>query len=255
LATVQALLVTLGESPWQLALACVVALAASTLGGLSGFGTGLVLPVFLVPLVGVDRVIPVMAVAMLLNNGSRVAAFWRDVQWVHVLRLLALGLPACAAGAYSYTLLSARWIAVLLGTFLLVSLPLRRLLRRTQIQFSPAVELGAGGCFGFVNGGMTGTGVFLISILMSAGVAGSALVATDAVVSVVIGLAKVVLFSRLAALDLELALVGLLVGMCTAPGAFFARALLKHIPAGVHAWVMEAVVFAGAVVLLWQAKG
>ncbi|HUG21034.1 sulfite exporter TauE/SafE family protein [Piscinibacter sp.] len=246
---------TLGDSPWQLALACFVALAASTLGGLSGFGTGLVLPVFLVPLVGVANVIPVMAVAMILNNGSRVIAFWREVQWAHVGRMLALGLPACAAGAYSYTLLSSKWISVLLGTFLLVSVPLRRLLRRAQLTFSPAAEFGAGAFFGFINGGMTGTGVILISILMSVGVAGSALVATDAVVSVVMGLAKVALFGNLAALNLELGLVGLLVGLFTAPGAFFARALLKHMPAGIHAWFMEAVVIAGAVALLWHAKG
>jgi uncharacterized membrane protein YfcA len=246
--------VTLGESPWQLALACVIALAASTLGGLSGFGTGLVLPVFLVPLVGVANVIPVMAVAMLLNNGSRVVAFWREIQWTHVWRMLALGLPACVAGAYGYTLLSSKWIALLLGTFLLLSIPLRRLLHRAQLQISPAVEFGAGGFFGFINGGMTGTGVILISILMSVGVAGSALVATDAVVSVIMGLAKVVLFGSLATLNLELALVGLLVGLFTAPGAFLARALLKRIPAGVHAWFMEAVVVAGAVALLWHAK-
>jgi len=42
---------------------------------------------------------------------------------------------------------------------------------------------------------------------------------------------------------------------CTAPGAFLARALLRHIPAGVHAWFMEAVVIAGALALLWHAKG
>ncbi|MEP6872932.1 MAG: sulfite exporter TauE/SafE family protein [Burkholderiales bacterium] len=245
---------TLGASPWQLALACLVALAASTLGGLSGFGTGLVLPVFLVPLVGVANVIPVMAVAMLLNNGSRVIAFWRDIQWLHVRRILALGLPACAAGAYSYTLLSSRWIAVLLGVFLLVSVPLRRLLRRAQLTFSPAAEFGAGAFFGFINGGMTGAGVILISILMAAGVGGSALVATDAVVSVIMGLAKVVLFGRLNALNLELGLLGLLVGLFTAPGAFVARALLRHIPAGVHAWFMEAVIVAGAVALLWHVK-
>ena len=123
---------TLAESPWQLALACFMALAASTLGGLSGFGTGLVLPVFLAPLVGIANVIPVMAVAMLLNNGSRVVAFRRDVQWLHVRRMLALGLPACVAGAYCYTLLSSQWIAALLGIFLLLSIPLRRLLRRAR---------------------------------------------------------------------------------------------------------------------------
>lgn len=244
---------TLLESPWQLALACVVALAASTLGGLSGFGTGLVLPVFLVPLVGVANVIPVMAVAMLLNNGSRIFAFWQHIQWPQVRRMLVLGLPACMAGAYSYTLLSARWIAVLLGTVLLLSVPLRRLLRRPQIRISPVAEIAAGASFGFINGGMTGTGVILISVLMSVGLTGSAIVATDAVISVAMGLAKVLLFSGLAALSLELALIGLLVGVFTAPGAFLARAVLKHMPAGIHAGLMEAVVVAGAVVLLWQA--
>lgn len=243
------------ENLWELALVCSVALAASTLGGLSGFGTGLILPVFLTPVVGVANVIPVMAVAMILNNGSRVVVFWRDVQWTHVRRMLTLGLPACAAGAFSYTLLSAKWIALLLGIFLLISVPLRRLLRWAHFRISPAAEFGAGACFGFLNGGMTGTGVILISILMSADIAGSALIATDAVISVVMGLAKVVLFGKLAALSLELALVGLLVGAFTAPGAFLARSLLKRIPAGIHAWFMEAVVIAGAGALLWHAIG
>ncbi len=211
------------------------------------------LPVFLVPLVGVANVIPVMAVAMLLNNGSRVVAFWRDIQWPQVRRLLMLGLPACVAGAWGYTLLSTRWVALLLGGFLLASVPLRRLLKRSSWQLSPGAEVGAGGLFGFINGGMTGTGVVLIAMLMSAGLAGSALVATDAVISVLMGLAKVALFGSLAALDLRLLLVGGVVGLCTAPGAFVARALLKRIPAGIHAAFMEAVVIAGALALLWQA--
>jgi uncharacterized membrane protein YfcA len=239
-----------GENPLQLVLACVVALAASTLGGLSGFGTGQILPVFLVPLVGVTNVIPVMAVAMLVNNGSRVVAFHKDIDWTHARRMLILGLPACVCGAYGYTLLSARWISVLLGSFLLLSVPLRRVLRRSQLQFSPNAEVAAGAVFGFVNGGVTGAGVILISILMSVGLDGSTLVATDAVVSVIMGMTKVVLFGGLAALNLDLALLGLLIGLFTAPGAFIARALLKRIPAGVHAWFMELVVVIGALVLL-----
>ena len=58
----------LATTPSQIVAACLAAFGASILGGLSGFGTGLVLPVFLVPLVGVANVIPVMAVAMLLNK-------------------------------------------------------------------------------------------------------------------------------------------------------------------------------------------
>ena len=93
----------------------------------------------------------------------------------------------------------------------------------------------------------------LISILMSVGLAGSCLVATDAIVSIIMGAAKVLLFGTLSALDLRLAMFGLLVGLFTAPGAFLARALLRRIPAGVHAWFMELVVVVGALVMLSRA--
>ena len=118
----------------------------------------------------------------------------------------------------------------------------------------PSLQLDDSGRVAFqcslVNGGVTGAGVILISILMSVGLAGSTLVATDAIVSVIMGLTKVLLFGGLAALNLDLALLGLLIGLFTAPGAFIARALLKLIPAGVHAWMMELVVVIGAVVLI-----
>ena len=239
----------------QLAMACLAAFLASILGGISGFGTGLVLPAFLAPLVGVERVIPVMAVAMLFTNGSRAFAFWRDVDWAHVRRILVLGLPACVAGAYSYTLLSADWIATLLGVFLLVCIPLRRLLRKSVCHLSTRLEVLAGAGFGFVNGGMSGTGILLISILMSAGLSAEILIATDAVCSLLMGVTKVLLFGGLAALNVEFALVGLLVGLCTTPGAFVARRLLAYIPAGIHAWIMELIVVIGAVSLLWPVFG
>ena len=86
---------TLSASPSQIALAGLVGFLSSLMGGLSGFGTGLVLPVLLAPLVGVTNVVPVMAVAMLFNNSSRVVAFWREIQWSHVRYMLTLCLPAC----------------------------------------------------------------------------------------------------------------------------------------------------------------
>ena len=47
----------------QWLVVALVAFAASILGGLAGYGTGLVLPVVLAPVVGVANVIPVMALA------------------------------------------------------------------------------------------------------------------------------------------------------------------------------------------------
>jgi len=237
----------------QWLLVAAVAFAASILGGLAGYGTGLVLPVVLAPVVGVAQVVPVMALAMLINNGSRVVAFRHDVSWPHVRRVLLLGLPFNIAGAYGYTLLDARGIAALIGVFLLISLPLRRVLKRANRQIGSRAEVAAGAGFGFINGGMTGTGVILISLLMAGGVQGAALIATDATISVALGIAKVAVFGGFNRLDASLALAGLLVGLCTAPGAFVARRLLTLIPQRIHTGVMETVVVIGACGFLWRA--
>jgi len=247
------LLLVIAADPAQLALACIAAFGASILGGLAGYGTGLVLPVFLAPLVGVVNVVPVMAVAMLFNNGSRVVAFKREIRWPEVRRFLLLGLPACVLGAYGYTRLDERAVGLLLGTFLLASVVIRRSGRLSRLKLGPRAQAGAGACFGFVNGVVTGAGVLLISLLMSSGVAGKALIATDAVISLVMGVAKVVLFGSVAALDARLALTGLLIGACAIPGAFVARALIERIPARVHGWILEGTVVAGALWMLWRA--
>lgn len=236
-----------------LALVGLVAFAASIAGGLSGYGTGLVLPVFLAPVVGIANVIPVMALGMAINNGSRVVAFWRDIRWPHARRVLAIGLPACFAGAWGYTLLDARWVAAALGLFLIASVPLRRMLQHANYRLGARGLTLAGAGFGFVNGSMTGTGVLLVSILLAAGVQGAALIATDAIVSMIMGLGKVLVFGGLARLDADLAVAGLLIGACTAPGAFVARWLLQRIPIRIHTLVMEAVVLIGGAGFLWRA--
>ena len=237
----------------QLALIAAVAFGGSILGALAGYGTGLVVPIFLAPVVGVANLVPVMAVGMLFANGSRVVAYRREIHWVYARRVLAFGLPGSFAGAYAYTLLAAHWVAVLLGVFFIASVPLRRALARAGWRLGPRGVAVAGAGFGFVNGGMTGVGLLLVSALLAAGLQGAALVGTDAVVSAVMGVAKVVLFGSVSRLDRELVLAGVLVGLCTAPGAFVARRILAHVPLRLHTAVMDLIVLGGGASFLWRA--
>ena len=56
----------------DLAIALSAAFFSSILGALSGFGAGILVMPFLVPLVGVKGVVPVMAVAMIIANVARI---------------------------------------------------------------------------------------------------------------------------------------------------------------------------------------
>src|SRR6187402_2289527 len=60
---------------WQLVPVAAVALFASIIGGVSGYGTGALMPLVLVPLVGAEPVVPIIAISALFTNSSRVFAF------------------------------------------------------------------------------------------------------------------------------------------------------------------------------------
>ena len=218
----------------DLALIALVAFAASIVGGLAGYGTGLVLPIFLAPVVGVANVIPVMAVGMLLNNGSRVDRVSRRDRMAPRPAhspVRSPGVHRRCVRLYAARRAHDRFADRRIPDPERAAAPLARACRR---EHRPEVQRGAGALFGFINGGMTGAGTVLIAILMAAGVQGAALIATDAIISIIMGLTKVALFGSLARLPADLALAGLAIGICTVPGAFVARWLLRHIPLRVH---------------------
>src|SRR4026207_2573661 len=59
----------------------LLGVVAGTLGGVIGFGSSIMLMPVLVILFGPREAVPIMAVAALLANASRVLVWWRDVEW------------------------------------------------------------------------------------------------------------------------------------------------------------------------------
>ncbi len=238
---------------WDFALVGGIAFVMSIIGGLSGFGIGLVLPAFIAPVVGVVATIPVMAVAMTFANGSRVWVYRGSLSPPLAGLLLAMALPTAFIGAVIYTRLPPHIIAGLLGVFLVVSVPLRRLLERRRFTLGrPGLAAVAAG-FGLFTGGMSGTGLFLASGLMAAGIHGAALIVTDAVVSTSVNLLKVAVFGGYALLTPDLVLIGILIGLCTVPGAFVAQRVMDRLPLKVHIRLMEVLILGGGLSFLWQA--
>jgi hypothetical protein len=82
----------------QLGLVAAMALLASVVGGVSGYGTGALMPLVLVPIVGAEPVVPIIAISSLLTNTSRAAAFFALIDARRVLIVLpARSRPASSA--------------------------------------------------------------------------------------------------------------------------------------------------------------
>ncbi len=233
-------------------LVIIVALAAfsAIVGGVSGYGTGALMPLILVPMVGAAPVVPIIAISAMFSNTARVTAFRRSVDLRHVLIALIVALPACALGAWLYTLLTGRGAALVIGTTLIATVPLRRLLRRRGHRLGEKGFFAGAAAWGFLMGGTTGSGVIFLSLLMATGLEGAAVIATDATVSVITGAVKLVVFGAAGVLTPQVIVIACLIGVVVFPCTFLAKLIVARLPVHVHTVMLDAVVIIGGVVMI-----
>lgn len=242
-----------GLSLAQLAMIAATALVTSFIGGVAGYGTGALMPLVLVPIVGAEPVVPIISLSALLTNTGRVAAFRHLVNRRLAIVVLASAVPTCALGAWGYTKLSGRGALIVIACMLMASVPLRRLARRRGSALSPrGLALAAFG-WGPLAGGTVGAGIILLSLLMATGLEGAAVVATDALISIGIGIAKFVTFGLAGVVTAQVVAVALLIGALAFPGAFVAKAMVERLPLHVHTAVLDAVVIVGGAVMIGNA--
>ena len=237
----------------ELLLIAAMALIASLVGGVAGYGTGALMPLVLVPIVGAEPVVPILSLSALFTNSSRTAAFRHLVDRRRVLIVLAAAVPTCALGAWLYTKLTGSGALIVIGTMLIASVPLRRLMRRRGLALSDRGLAAASFAWGPLAGGTVGAGILLLSLLMAAGLEGAAVVATDAVISIGIGLTKLAVFGFAGAMTAKVIAIALLIGCVAFPGAFLAKALVARLPVHVHTAILDAVVIGGGAVMLFHA--
>ena len=225
-------------------------LFASVVGGVAGYGTGALMPLVLVPMVGAEPVVPIIAISALFTNTGRVAAFFRFVDGRRAAIIIAAAALTCILGAYGYSRLTGAGATLVIGSMLILSVPLRRFARRRALTVGDGgLAIGAAG-FGLVVGGTSGSGAILLSLLLAAGLEGAAVVATDAVVTIAVGILKVVTFGITGVLTAQVIAFGLLIGTIAFPGGFLAKMLMQRLPIRVHTAMLDAVIILGGVVML-----
>lgn len=237
----------------QLVLVASVALFASIIGGLAGYGTGALMPLVLVPMVGAEPVVPIIAISAILTNLSRVAAYISHADRTRAGIVIAAAALTTAIGAYGYTRLTNAGAALVIGTMLIMSVPLRRILRKREVRIgNGGLAAGAVG-YGVLVGGTSGSGVILLSLLMAAGLEGAAVIATDAMISVATGIIKISVFGLAGVVTPQVLAFALLIGAVAVPGAFLAKAFVARMPVHIHAAILDAAVITGGGVMIASA--
>lgn len=231
----------------------VAAFVSALFHSVGGYAGGLILAVAIAPVIGVRAIVPVMAVALLVSHISRTWAFRKGFQWPIYRDVMTTGLPCVILGAAIYSWLPAHGIAAILGVFLVGTVPLRYWLERRKVVVGRRSLMGAGVPFGVLAGATIGGGLILAPFFLGAGLAGMTLLGTMAAVALTVNVTKSIVFTGFGVLDPGLALLGLVIGLCTIPGNLVGRWIVLHTPIRLHVKLVEAVVMLGGCYFLYEA--
>ena len=234
----------------QLLLVAALALFASVIGGLAGYGTGALMPLMLVPLVGAEPVVPIIAISSIFTNLSRFVAYIRYADRRRALIVISAAVLTTALGAYGYTRLSGAGAALVIGSMLILSVPLRRLAKRRNVRIGDTGLAASAVGYGVLVGGTSGSGVILLSLLMAAGLEGAAVIATDAVISLATGIVKISVFGLAGVVTAQVLAFAVLIGGIAIPGAFLAKAFVERMPVHIHTAILDAAVITGGLVMI-----
>jgi len=208
-----------------------VGLAAGTLSGIVGFGSSIMLMPVLVIAFGPLQAVPIMAIAAIMANLSRVMVWWREIDWRACWAYSATGAPFAALGAATLLVLPARVIETALGVFFIATIGVRRWMAAHRLRLGLAQLALIGVPVGYLTGVVVSTGPITAPLFLATGLVKGAFLSTEAASSLVVYCAKAAVFRGLGALPIEIAVKGLITGATLMAGAFIAkRFVLKMEP-------------------------
>jgi uncharacterized membrane protein YfcA len=215
------------------------AVLGSVVGGVAGFGAGIVLLPLLVWVMGVRAAGPVLTVTMLIGNLSRIWWSRGDVHSGVAVRFLAGAMPATIMGVVFYAGApsdSLRWV---MGAFLIASVPLRRwlLTRNVSVRLRHFPVVGA--LIGTLSGIVVVTGPVASPFFLAYGLRRGAYIGTESLCALGMHVARGAAFAGFTLITWETVTVGAVLGAVMFSGSWLARGLLDRMSDHTFLTVLE----------------
>ena len=236
-----------------LLLILAIGLVAGIVSGIIGTGSSIMLVPVLTYVYGPKEAIPIMAVAAMMANLSRILAWSREVDWRAFAAYAATGVPAAALGARTMLVLPPHAVDAAIGVFLLAMIPARRWLATNLVSLRLPHLAVAGAVIGFLTGIVVSTGPASVPVFIGYGLTKGAFLGTEAAASLAIFTTKALTFGGSGALPITDILRGLVVGSSLMLGAFIAKPFVLRLAPETFRHMMDGLLLASGASLLWGA--
>ncbi|QEZ92243.1 MULTISPECIES: sulfite exporter TauE/SafE family protein [Proteus] len=228
----------------------LLAVLSGVISGVVGTGSSILLIPALTYVFGAKEAVPIMALASVMGNLSRIYLWRHSIRFKPLFYYLLPGIPAVILGANTLWIMSEKWLNIGMGMFFILMIPVIHLIRKHQIKMKTSQVIIAGAVIGYLTGVVFSTGPLTIPIFSAYGLTLGPLLATEAAASFVIYLTKALTFSQLGAVNSFIFISGVLVGCGLTVGNYLGKKLVLKLTPKLFQWLLDAMlIFAGGSLL------
>jgi len=225
------------------------------LAAVAGFGGAAVLLPILVLVFGVRDAIPILTVAQLIGNGSRVWFNRRELK-LRVVGWFSLGgIPSALIGGMLFASAPLAYLNRLLGLFLLLMVIYRHMngshFERMPLRgFAPL-----GAVSSFLSALLGSVGPLMAPFFLSYGLVKGAYIGTEALATVVMHVTKLIAYGSTSLLTFDNIVVGVALGPIMVLGSFLGKKLVDQISESLFVWIIEATMVIAGFGFLFHRSG
>ena len=240
-------------SYFQIGILLFVALLASIVSGISGYGGGMTLGILVSPFIPIKLLVPLMSVFVFCSNLSRMYYYRDSIFWIKGLYFALITAPFVVLGTNFYAGVSDKVLYFCLGFGLAFAIILRRIFKKINLKIG-WFGLGVMAVlYGTVSGVILGPGAILLTALASNGMVGASIIGTDSFITLINVIIRMISFRKLGLLNNDALIIGCSIGVVAIFGSYIARKIVDKLGVKLHTLIIEVCIVLGAAVMIYRA--
>ncbi len=234
----------------QIVLVIVSALTASAVAAVAGFGGAVLLLPVLVWAFGVRQAVPILTIAQLVGNGSRVWFNRADIDG-RVVAWYSVGAVPCALlGGYLFATAPLAGLTRGIGVFLIAVVAYRRLFKGSYPRLSARAFMAVGAGASLLSALAGSTGPVTAPFFLAYGLIRGAYIGTEAAATVITHIFKLVAYGGASVLSGQTLLAGLLIAPVMFAGSWLGKLVLDRLSERIFIGIVELICLVSGVLIV-----
>ncbi|MFD2034716.1 sulfite exporter TauE/SafE family protein [Belliella marina] len=239
----------------QLILVIIGAFVIFILSTLTGGGASLLLMPLVAIVVGVKAVAPVMAISIGMSSTSKVALFWKHIDWTLFAWLFPSTIVGSILGASLFASMSSDYLQILIGLLLVSTIFQFKQKKKSSFKIKAWHFAPMGLVVAFLSGLIGGVGPLMNSAYLNYGISKESLLGTRSANAILLHATKIISYAYYGYVTGEVMKFGIIIGVTSMVAVYFGKLILAKISDNFFRQIVVASMVLSGVLMLWKNWG